>query len=133
MGSVDLLGMLLRSYRPNLPSKNWCRPLFSNALNNAVVAAFEIHKNVCTDQMSHLDLRAEVAEMMISANHEAQRVRLGCSTAPVPEEIKLAGINHTWVPTSQCRCIGKSNGRLICSKCDKRLHEKACHKLYHSK
>ena len=131
MGSADLLDMLLRSYRPNLFSKNWCRLLFSNALNNAVVAAFEIHKNVCTNQLSHLDLRVEVAEVMISANHEAQRVRLGCSTAPVPEEIKLAGINHTWVPTS--RCIGKSNTRLICSKCDKRLHEKACHKLYHSK
>ena len=32
MGDVDLLDMLLGSYRPNLRSKKWWWPLFTNAL-----------------------------------------------------------------------------------------------------
>ena len=44
MGGVDLLDMLLGSYRPNLCSKKLWWPLFSNALNIAVVATFKIHK-----------------------------------------------------------------------------------------
>ena len=74
MGGVDLLDMLLGSYRPNLRSKKWWWPLFANALNIAVVAAFKIHQKVCVDQLSHLDFRIEVAEVMVRANHEAQRV-----------------------------------------------------------
>ena len=132
IGGVDLLDMLLGSYRPNLRSKKWWWPLFSNGLNTAVVAAFKIHKNACTGQLSHLDFRAEVADVMVRANHEAQQVQLGGLTAPVPNQIRLDGINHNLVPKSQGRCIYcKSNTRLMCSKCDKMI--KGCHKLYHSK
>ena len=135
MGGMDLLDMLLESYRPNLRSNKWWWPLFSNALNITVVVVFEIHKNVCTDHLSHLDFPVEVAEVMVRANHEAQRVLLGSPTAPVPEQIRLDGINHTLVPTSESCCIYcKSNTRLMCSKCDKkRLHKKICHEFYHSK
>ena len=100
MGGVDLLDMLLGSYRPNLCSKKWWYPLFSNALNIAVVAAFKIHKKACVDQLSHLDLHIEVAEVMVRANHEVQRVRLGGPTASVPGQIRLDGVNHILVPTS---------------------------------
>ena len=81
MGGLDLLDMLLRSYRPNFRSKKCWWPLFANALNIAVVAAFKIHKKVCVDQLSHLDFHIEVAEVMVQANREAQRVRLGAPTA----------------------------------------------------
>ena len=93
-----------------------------------MAAAFKIHKKVCADQLSHLDFR------MVRANHEVQRVQLGGPTASVPGQTRLDGVNHTLVPTSQGRCIYcKSNTRLKCSKCDKRLHKKVCHELYHSK
>ena len=87
-GGVDLLDMLLGSYRPNLRSKKWWWPLFSNALNIAVVAVFKIHKKTCVDQLSRLDFRIEVAEVMVRANYEAQRVRLGGRTASVPGQIR---------------------------------------------
>ena len=87
MGGVDLLDMLLGSYRTNLHSKKWWWPLFSNALNIAVVAAFKIHKKACVDQLS---------------------------------------TQGRWI---YC----KSNTRLKCSKCDKRLHKTVCHEMYHSK
>ena len=87
-----------------------------------MVAAFKTHKNVYTDQLSHLDFHAGVAEVMVRANHEAQRVRLGGTTAPVPEKIRLDRIDHTLVPASQDCCIYcKNNTGLMCSKCDKVL------------
>ena len=133
-GGVDLLDMLLRSYCPNLCTKKWWWALFSNALNIAVVAAFKVHKKECVDQLSHLDFRIEVPEVMVRANHEAQRVRLGGPTASGPGQIRLDGVNHTLVPTSPGRCIYyQSNTRLKCSKCDKRLHKKVYHEMYHSK
>ena len=102
MDGLDLLDMLLGSYRPNLRSKKWWWPLFSNAF--------------------------------LRANHEAERVRLGGPTASVPGQIRLDGVNYTLVPTSQGHCIYcKSSTRLKCSKCDKRLHKKVCHEMYHSK
>ena len=134
MGGVDLFDVLLGSYRPNLHSKKWWGPLFSNALNIAVVAAFKVYKKACADQLSHLDFHIEVVEVMVRANHEVQRVRLSGPTASVPGQIRLDGVNHTLVPTSQGRCIYcKSNTRLKCSKSDKRLHKKVCHEMYHSK
>ena len=84
MGGVDLFDMLLGSYRPNLRSKKWWWPFFADTLNIAVVDAFMIHKKVCVDQLSHLDFHIEVAEVLVRANHEAQRVRLGGPTASVP-------------------------------------------------
>ena len=96
-----------------------------------MAAAFKIHKKLSVD---HLDFRIELAEEMVRENHKAQRVQLGGPTASVPGQTRLDGVNHTLAPTSQGRCIYcKSNTRLKCSKFDKRLHKKVCHKLYHSK
>ena len=44
-----------------------------NVLNIAVVAVFKIHKKVCVDQLSNLDILIEVAEVVVRANHEAQK------------------------------------------------------------
>ena len=84
MGGVVFLDMLLGSYRRNRRSKKWWWPLFANALNIAVVAVFKIHKKVCVDPLSHLDFRIDVAEVMVRANHKAQRVQLDGPTASVP-------------------------------------------------
>ena len=83
----------------------WWWPLFANALNIAVVAAFKIHKKVCFDQLSHLDFRIEVAKVMVRANHEVQRVRLGGSTASVPGQIRLDGVSYNLVPTVVPRVV----------------------------
>ena len=96
------------------------------------MTAFEIHKNVCTDQLWHLDFRVGVAEMMIWENYEAHRVWLGNPTTPTPEQIRLDQIYHTLVPTSQGYGM-YCNTRLMCLKCDKWMQKKVCHGLYHSK
>ena len=61
MGEVDLLDMQLASYRPELPSKKCWWPLFNNALNIAMFAAFRIYKRTShlapERQLSHLEFR----------------------------------------------------------------------------
>ena len=47
----------------------------------------QVHKKACVDQLSHLDFHIEVAEVMVRANHEVQRVQLGGPTASVPGQI----------------------------------------------
>ena len=88
------------------------------------MTAFEIHKNVCTDQLWHLDFRVGVAEMMIWENYEAHRVWLGSPITPTPEQIRLDQIYHILVPTSQGYGM-YCNTRLMCLKCDKWMPKKS--------
>ena len=101
-----------------------------------MVTAFKIYQHVSTEssgkQLSHLDFHVEIAEVMAGANHEKPRVRLGGPTARVPDQVRLDGVYHTLIATSQGRCIYCSaNIRLMCSKCGKRLHKNVCSGLYH--
>ena len=137
MGGVDLLDMQLASYRPNLTSKKWWWPLFSNALNLAIVAAFKIYKHTSPltleKQLSHLEFRIEVAECMSKFQLYTPRVRKGGPTASVPDYIRKDGINHHLISSRQTRCkVCQKNTMLKCSKCDKALHKKICSDIFHS-
>ncbi|KAJ4446621.1 hypothetical protein ANN_13318 [Periplaneta americana] len=46
MGGVDILDRLLSSYRPQLRSKKWWWNLFANAVNTAVVGAWQLHREL---------------------------------------------------------------------------------------
>ena len=117
MGSVDLLGILLGSYQPNLCSEKRCWSLFSNVLNIVVVATFQIHTNVCIEQVSGLYFRAGFDEDGTRKPWKSES--LDGPGGPVSEQIRLDGINQTSVQISQGRCIYcKSNTRLMSSKCD---------------
>ena len=55
---------LLGLYRPTIRGKKWCWPLFTNALNMSVVAAwrmFEYLHDVPGSSTTHLDFRRTVA------------------------------------------------------------------------
>ena len=61
MGGVDLMDRMLASYRPSIRGKIWDWPLFTNALNVTVVAAWWIHCKMAEYPMSHLGFRWEIA------------------------------------------------------------------------
>ena len=61
MGGVDLMDRMVASYRPSIRGKKWHWPLFTNALNVTVVAAWWIHCKIAESPMSHLDFRRENA------------------------------------------------------------------------
>jgi len=46
MGGADLMDRLLSSYRPMIRGKKWWWPLFLNALNVSIVAAWRIYSSV---------------------------------------------------------------------------------------
>ena len=98
MGWVDLLDMPLVSYRPKLRSRKWWWPLFSNALNIALVVAYKLYKHVSPEplekQLTHLKFRVEIAEVMARGDHALPMQRLGGPTAKVPNQIRFDAINH---------------------------------------
>ncbi|KRY99483.1 PiggyBac transposable element-derived protein 3 [Trichinella zimbabwensis] len=131
MGGVDILDKLLSSYRPRLRSKKWWWNLFSNALNLAVVAAWQLHRELHKDSstaLSHLDFRRDVTTHLLRAKPRLT-IRTGRRAHP-PETLRITE-GHYLEPISQGRCrVCKKNCRLHCVECRERLHRK-CFPLYH--
>lgn len=138
MGGVDLLDRLLGSYRPTIMAKKWWWPLFINALNMSVVAAWRLHTQLhpTHQQSSHLDFRRAVTLCLLK--RELPRPQVGGGLHPqLPTDIRFDGVGHDVVSTSQGRCVVCStNTRSKCTKCDVRLHyshQKPCYNIHHSK
>jgi hypothetical protein len=63
MGGVDVL---LSSCRPHLQSKKWWWNLFANALNMAVVSAWQLHRELHgKTSKGHLEFRREVTMALL--------------------------------------------------------------------
>jgi hypothetical protein len=66
MSGVDVLDRLLSSYRPQLRSKWWWWNLFANALNMAVVSAWQLHQELHgKTSKGHLEFRREVTMSLL--------------------------------------------------------------------
>ena len=136
MGGVDLMDRLLASYRPTIRGKKWYWPLFINALNVSVVAAWRVHCKVADEPLSHLDFRREIAVCLLkTAPSKAKHP--GGHTAHQPQDVRYDGVGHTAESTKQGRCKEcQKNCRYICIKCKVRLHfdhGKDCFRRYHEK
>jgi len=133
MGGVDLCDRQLASYRPRLRSRKWWWNLFSHALNLSVVAAHEFYNHIHpSNKMDHHDFRITVAETLVK--RQVPRVRLGGPSAPTPSSVRYDGINHYLVPCKQGRCvICSKNTRIMCIRCEKKLHKAICSEEFHTK
>jgi hypothetical protein len=129
MGGVDLMDRLLGSYRPQIKGKKWWWPLFLNAINMGVVAAWRLHCAIHDkDKVEHIEFRRQVVLGLIGTTN---RERLGGPTAAVNEDLRCDGHKHYLASTSQGRCAYcGSNTRKMCAKCQKRLHE-SCFMAFH--
>jgi DNA excision repair protein ERCC-6 len=68
MGGVDLLDRLLGEYRPSIRGKKWWWPLFTNALNLSVVAAWRMFRVLhINSKLSHLDYRRTITICLLKA------------------------------------------------------------------
>ena len=137
MGGVDLLDRLLGAYRPTIRSKKWWWPLFVNAINISVVAAWRLYGQLHPrHQSSHLDFRRTITLCLLKS--VVLRTQMSKSIHPqLPTDIRYDGVGHEVVPTSQGRCVlCSTNTRSKCVKCDVRLHyshQKSCFNIYHTK
>ena len=133
MGGVDLCDRQLASYRPRLRAKKWWWNLFSHALNLSVVAAHEFFNHIhAQKKMTHHDFRISVAETLVKRS--VPRVRMGGPTTPAPVDVRYDGVNHHLAACNQGRCVVcLKNTRLMCEKCEKRLHKATCSVQFHTK
>ena len=122
MGGVDLMDRLLAKYRPGIRGKKWYWPLFSNALNLSIVAAWRLHCQLADETLSHLDFRREITLCLLKS--VAPRACIGHSKmSELPADIRYDGNGHIKKNCKQGRCIVcKKNTRYQCTKCQVRLH-----------
>jgi len=137
MGGVDLLDRFLGEYRPSIRGKKWWWPLFTNALNLSVVAAWRMFRLLHPQaQMSHLDYRRTITLCLLKA--VAPRIsRRGGGIAHLPMDIRHDSIGHCNAPSdSEGRCVVcRTNTKNMCAKCNVRLHfshGKDCFVIYHN-
>ena len=125
MGGVDVCDRLLSAYRPRFRSKKCWWNLFWHIVNLAVVASFKFFTHAYpATKMTHLQFRRYVARSLVRHEHDRRHLG-GPSSAPVPAS-RYDGINHHLKPCTQGRCvICQKNTRLMCVKCEQRVHE-AC-------
>ena len=121
---------MLASYRPSIRGKKWYWPLFTNALNVTVVAAWPIHCKIAESPMSHLAI-CLLKMTMVS------RLQVGGGPrVNLPDDVRFDGEDHEKVAASQGRCkvCKKKNCRYMCAKCNVRLHYdrgSKCHVTFH--
>jgi len=131
MGGIDLMDRLLGSYRPTITSKKWWWPLFLNALNVSVVAAWRIYCNIHSQSMTHIEFRRSVTLCLLKSSRKRPTVG-GGAHANLPDDVRYDGIGHKREAVAQGRCVQcKKNCRSQCDKCKVRLHVKDCFDVYH--
>ncbi|KRZ49798.1 PiggyBac transposable element-derived protein 3 [Trichinella nativa] len=134
MGGVDLLDKLAAAYRPTIRSKKWYWPLFINAVNVAMVAAWRIHCFIEERPLSHLEFRRQVVLSLLQSERAATPRAASDSMSQLPD-IRFDGVNHILGTGPQGRCkVCKRNTKNMCKKCNVRLHAergKQCFEIYH--
>jgi hypothetical protein len=137
MGGVDLLDRLLGAYRPTILGKKWWWPLFVNAVNMSVVAAWRLYSNLNSKNQvpSHFEFRRAITLCLLKGTFH-RKIHAKGKLQHLPFDIRYDGIGHTTEETTQGRCVlCSTNTRTKCSKCDVRLHHsrgKQCYFIYHT-
>ena len=117
MGGVDLMDRRLAKYRPGIWGKKWYWPLFSNALNLSVVAAWRLHCQLANETLPHLNYRREIALCLMKSVTPRQCIGQSKMTE-LPTDICYDGNGHIKKNCKQGRCIVcKKNTRYQCTKC----------------
>lgn len=137
MGGVDLFDNAMNNYRIRIRGKKWYWPLFTNALDAAMVNAWKLHC-VCrkfekSPMMTQLDFRVFVAECLLRSsnlNDALRSKRESENTASIV--VRTDRLDHIIEKGStrlRCRHC-KSQTVFKCSKCKVGVHPK-CFDTYH--
>lgn len=119
-----------------LRGKKWWWPLFLNAINLSVVAAWKVHHHLHDWNVDHLSFRREIVLFLLKIYLPASTTVSGGHRVDFPGDICFDGTGHTatTVPEGRCR-VGGKNAKKRSQKCDARLHSdrgKKYYEQYHS-
>lgn len=136
VGGVDLLDWLLGAYRPSIKAKKWWFPLFANAVNVSVVAAWRLfcalHPLGSAGYKSHLQF---LREIIVGLLKKETLQKKGGHHVPLLDDIRYDNVEHPREITTQGRCyVCKKNTKIKCAKCNVRLHRDrgaTCFDEYH--
>lgn len=94
---------LLAAYRPSIRGKKWYWPLFTNALNVSVVAAWRLHCLVTETPLSHLEFRRDITLCLLkSDSHCCNQDHI---TTEAPLDVRCDGQDHFKQQCKQGRCV----------------------------
>ena len=137
MGGVDVMDRLLASYRPMLRGKKWWWPLFLNAVNMSVVAAWKVHQHLHRGETDHLSFRRDIVMCLMKTDTPAVTTVSAGRRVDLPDDVRFDGVGHTSSTFSEGRCrVCSKNTKKGCLKCDAHLHSdrgKKCFEHYHSR
>ena len=127
MGGVDQLDGYLNNLRPCIGGKKWYWTQLINLVRLLQVAAFRLYHHLNPDKkLSQLQFLRNLVHQY--ARVESKKPRLNSS---IPRIVSKDSNGHFLTSTSQGRCAYcKKNCRLLCEKCNKRMHQ-LCFPLYH--
>ena len=113
MGSVDVLDHLLSSYRPMLRGKKWWWPLFLNAINLSVVAAWKVYHQMNGGEMDHLSYSREIVMCLMKVDTPAATNVAAGHRVDLPNDVRFDGVGHmaTTFREGRCRVCGKMRRR----------------------
>lgn len=136
MGGVDLFDNGVNNYRIRMRGKKWYWPLFTNALDSAMVNAWKIHcicSKVAHKKIMHqCDFRAFVIDCLLrKENASTISYKLGVKSAR--SCIRMDRVDHEIIRANKRRRCAKCKSQTIftCKKCNVGLHPK-CFEKYHS-
>jgi hypothetical protein len=110
MGGVDLFDRLLGAYRPSIKGKKRWWPLFTNALNVSVVAAWLLHSTLKQRRaLSHLEFRRQIAICLLKAQISERKQVGGAGHVNLPDDVRYDNIGHEVVDAARGRCVVCSN------------------------
>ena len=135
MGGVDLHDNGIANYRCRVMGKKWWWPIFSNAVDSAVVNAWKIYHIANETKLSQLEFKSYVALRLLKIDSDKTVTRKSQTINSIPE-IRFDNIGHYPIlheTKARRRCkICHKHTIYLCKKCEQHLHT-ACFEQYHKK
>jgi len=83
MGGVDLHGNGIANYRIRVKGKKWWWPLFSNAVDSAVVNSWKFYNLINSEKMTQFDYRSKFVLSLVKSTEKLNEEIINKSTVSI--------------------------------------------------
>ena len=130
MGGVDRMDQNISTYKINLRSKKWWRPLFCFCIDVAVNNAFQLYclrkLDACESKLDAIEFRRAIVEAYyLEYSTDMPQMLFPGSKSQPREHVRFSATNHWIVKGTQRRCAKpgcSGTSRYSCEACNVGLH-----------